>query len=179
MPDKKILVLCTGPHQNLLVASAHMISWLGIYNLACKNEQQQIVSSDHLHLKCPCGIAMCQWLWCWNSPDPRPWKWEFSVKQIPFFYKGTHARWGFFDRKLPFPAAFVISGLQKGRRKGATSKNVRNRQKVSKSFSTLSTNFRAGQKTSKIVKKRQKVFRHFSTIYARRHFSGPFWGALM
>ena len=74
------------------------------------------------------------------------------------------------------------------------------RQKLSKSFSTLFDNFRAGQKKSKIVKKRQKVFRqfsrtakktsklvnkrqkgfrHFSTIFARHHFSGPFWGALM
>ena len=34
-------------------------------------------------------------------------------------------------------------------------KNVKNRQKVSKSFST------------------------FSTIFARHHFSGPFWGALI
>ena len=56
--------------------------------------------------------------------------------------------------------------------------HVKKRQKVSKSFSTLFDNFRAGQKTSKIVKKRQKVFRHFSTIFARHHFSGPFWGAL-
>ena len=67
---------------------------------------------------------------------------------------------------------------KRGQRKGATSKNVKNRQKVSKSFSTLLDNFRAGQKTSKIVKKCQKVFRHFSTIFARHHFSGPFWGAL-
>ena len=63
--------------------------------------------------------------------------------------------------------------------KGRRAKNVKNRQKVSKSFSTLFDNFRAGQKTSKIVKKRQKVFRHFSTIFARHRFTGPFWGALM
>ena len=63
---------------------------------------------------------------------------------------------------------------KRGRRKGATSKNVKNRQKVSKGFSTLFDNFRAGQKTSKIVKKCQKVFRHFSTIFARHLFSGPF-----
>ena len=43
---------------------------------------------------------------------------------------------------------------RRGRRKGATSKNVKNRQKVSKHF------------------------RHFSTICARPHISGPFWGAL-
>ena len=71
---------------------------------------------------------------------------------------------------------------KRGRRKGATSKNVKNRQEVSKSFSTLFDNFRAGQKTSKTVKKlkkRQKVFRHFSTIFAQHHFSVPFWGALI
>ena len=67
---------------------------------------------------------------------------------------------------------------KRGRRKGATSKNVKNSQKASKRFSTLFDNFRAGQKTSKIVKKRQKYFRHFSTIFARHQFSGPFWGAL-
>ena len=65
---------------------------------------------------------------------------------------------------------------KRGRRKGATSKNVKKRQKTSKCFSTLFDNFRAGQKkASKIVKKCQKYFRHFSTIFARHHFSGPFW----
>ena len=65
---------------------------------------------------------------------------------------------------------------------------------MSESFSTLFDDFRAGQKTSKRksffdtfrrflrrathVKKRQNVFRHFSTIFARHHFTGPFWGAL-
>ena len=68
---------------------------------------------------------------------------------------------------------------KRGRRKGATSKNVKNRQKVSKSFSTLFDNFRAGQKTSKIVKKCQKVFRHFSTLFARHLFSGPFCNPLI
>ena len=72
----------------------------------------------------------------------------------------------------------ISAYCKRGRRKGATSKNVKNRQKVSKSFSTLFDNFRAGQKTSKIIKNRQKVFRHFSTNFARHHFSGPFWGAL-
>ena len=67
---------------------------------------------------------------------------------------------------------------KRGRRKGATSKNIKNHRKVSKSFATLFDNFRAGQKTSKIVKKYQKNFRHFSTIFARHQFSGPFWGAL-
>ena len=49
---------------------------------------------------------------------------------------------------------------------------------MSKSFSTLFDNFRAGQKTSKIVKKCQKVFRHFSTIFARHLFSGLFCNPL-
>ena len=56
------------------------------------------------------------------------------------------------------------------------------RQKSSKSVKNIFDTFdifRAGQNTSKIVKKRQKVFRHFPTIFARHHFSGPFWGALM
>ena len=54
---------------------------------------------------------------------------------------------------------------KRGRRKGATSKNVNNRQKVSKSFSTLFDNFRAGQKrqkSSKSVKKFFDTFRQFS-----------------
>ena len=72
----------------------------------------------------------------------------------------------------------MSADCKRGRRKGAMSKIVKNRQKVSKSFSTFFDNFRAGQKSPKIVKKRQKVFRHFSTIFARHHFSGPFWGAL-
>ena len=73
----------------------------------------------------------------------------------------------------------ISADCKRGRRKGATSKNVKNRQKVSKSFSTLFNNFRAGQKTSKIVKKCQKVFRHFSTIFARHLFSGPFCNPLI
>ena len=34
---------------------------------------------------------------------PSTWRKEFSVKNSPFFYKGTQGKWGFFDRKLPFP----------------------------------------------------------------------------
>ena len=77
------------------------------------------------------------------------------------------------------PGRVPVSGLQIffswGWRKGATSKNVKNRQKVSKSFSTLFDNFRAGQKTSKIVKKCQKVFRHFSrgTFFPAPSFCNP------
>ena len=75
-----------------------------------------------------------------------------------------------------------ISGLQRGRRKGATSKNVENRQEVSKSFSTLFDNFRAEQK-KKNVKNRQEVSKSFSTPFdnfrAGQKFSGPFWGALI
>ena len=66
---------------------------------------------------------------------------------------------------------------KRGRRQGTTSRNVKNRQKVSKSVKKFFDNFRAGQRTSNIVKKCQKVFRHFSTIFARHHFSGPLWGA--
>ena len=72
-----------------------------------------------------------------------------------------------------------LSGLQKGPAERATSKNVKNRQKVSKSFSTLFDKFRAGQKTSKIDKRCQRVFRHFSTIFARHLFSGPFCNPLI
>ena len=68
--------------------------------------------------------------------------------------------------------------MQKGPAERGHVKNVKNRQKVSKSLSTLFDNFRAGQKTSKIVKKCQSIFRHFSTNCVRHHFSGPFWGAL-
>ena len=53
----------------------------------------------------------------------------------------------------------LVSGPQKGPAERATSKNVRNRQKVSKTFSTLLDNFRAGQKKAKIVKRCQKYFR--------------------
>ena len=51
-----------------------------------------------------------------------------------------------------------ISGPQKGPAERATSKNVKNRQKVSKICSTLFDIFRAGQKTSRIVKKCQNIF---------------------
>ena len=67
---------------------------------------------------------------------------------------------------------------KRGQWKGATSKSVKNRQKVSKIFSTLFDFLRAGQKTSKIVNQCQKYFRHFATFFARHQFSGPFWGPL-
>ena len=50
----------------------------------------------------------------------------------------------------------ISAARKRGQRKGATSKNLKNRQKVSKIFSTLFDIFRAGQETSKIVKKCQK-----------------------
>ena len=81
----------------------------------------------------------------------------------------------------PFPSysrSHFSADCKGGRRKGAMSKKIQNRQKVSKTSSTLFDNVRAGQKTSKIIKKRQKVSQHFSTIiFARHHFSSPFWGA--
>ena len=73
--------------------------------------------------------------------------------------------------------ARLSANRKRGQRKGATLKNVKNRQNVSKIFSTLFDNFRAGPKTSKIVKKCQTYFRHFSTIFARHQCSGPFWGS--
>ena len=82
----------------------------------------------------------------------------------------------FYVQKFYVPS---LSGLQKGPAERGHVKNVKNRQKVSKSFSTLFDDFRAGQKTSKIVKKCQKVFRHFSTIFARHLFSGPFCNPLI
>ena len=51
---------------------------------------------------------------------------------------------------------------KRGQRKAATTKIVKNSQKVSKIFSTLFGDFRAGQKN---VKKRQKVSKIFSTLF--------------
>ena len=69
---------------------------------------------------------------------------------------------------------------KRGQRKGATSKNVKNRQKCQKCFGHFSTFFAQGKK----VKNRQKVSNTFFdlillTIFAWHQFSGPFWGALM
>ena len=84
-----------------------------------------------------------------------------------------------FERGPWYPFFFVasdISGWQNGGRwKGATSKNVKNRQKASKSFSTLFDNFRAGQKTSKIVK---KVSKSFSTLFGNFR-AAPFFRPLL
>ena len=56
---------------------------------------------------------------------------------------------------------------KRGRWKGATSKNFKNRQKVFRHFSHRAKN----------VKHRRKVSKSFSTLFARHLFSGPFWGA--
>ena len=66
---------------------------------------------------------------------------------------------------------------RRGQRKGATSKNVKNRQKVSKIFSTLFDIFRAVQKKSKIVKKCERyIFDIFRRFPQRHQLSGPFLG---
>ena len=71
-------------------------------------------------------------------------------------------------------AYLVSADCKRGRRKGATSKNVKNRQnlKVSKSFSTI---FVHGKKHQKSSKSMIDTFRQFSrgTISP-----APFWGAL-
>ena len=69
--------------------------------------------------------------------------------------------------RAPVITRIISADCKRGRRKGATSKNVKNRQKVSKSFSTLFDNFRAGQKSQK------------SSKSVKDKFSGPFWGALI
>ena len=65
-----------------------------------------------------------------------------------------------------------LSGLQKG---PAERGHVKNRQKVSKSFSTLFDIFRAGQKTSKIVKKNKMFFDTFRQ-FSRGTFFRPLLG---
>ena len=73
-----------------------------------------------------------------------------KVHQIPFFWTWTLLK--------PCQNSKISADCKRGRRKGATSKNVKNRQKVSKNFSTLLDNFRAG-------KKRQKTSKRFSTLF--------------
>ena len=72
-------------------------------------------------------------------------------------------------KRSPAKGALVS---KRGRRKGATSKNVRKRQKMSKVFRHSST-------ISKNVKNHQKVSKSFSTVFARHHFSGLLWGPLI
>ena len=60
--------------------------------------------------------------------------------------------------------------------RGRVKKNVKNRQKVSKIFSTLFDIFRAGQKASKIVKKCQKSCRHFLRFSRCTRFPASFGG---
>ena len=88
---------------------------------------------------------------------------------------------GTLSRKIPGTLAFQIANCRlstdckRGRRKGATSKNVKNRQKVSKSFSTLFDNFCAGQKN---VKNRQKASKSFSTLFDNFR-AAPFYRPLL
>ena len=42
--------------------------------------------------------------------SPRSGKGSFLSKKSPFFCKGTHGKWGFLDRKLPFPAVLRATG---------------------------------------------------------------------
>ena len=46
-----------------------------------------------------------------NPISPRSGKGSFLPKNpLFFFYKGTHRKWGFSDRKLPFPAFVIARG---------------------------------------------------------------------
>ena len=42
--------------------------------------------------------------------SPRSGKGSFPSRNPLFFYKGTHRKWGFLDRKLPFPARVRAKG---------------------------------------------------------------------
>ena len=92
---------------------------------------------------------------------------------IPLLVKYARAILDYRSGTSPLVLPTTISGPQKG---PAERGHVKNRQKVSKIFSTLFDSLRAGQKTSKIVKKCQKHFRHFSTIFARHRFPALFGG---
>ena len=67
---------------------------------------------------------------------------------------------------------------QRGRRKGPTSKNVKNCQKVSKSFRHFSTIFAQGKKRQTSSKASTSFSTLFDNFRAAHHFSGPFWGPL-
>ena len=72
---------------------------------------------------------------------------------------------------LPSHCGGVSADCKRGRRKGATSKNVKNRQKVSKSFSTIFAQGKKRQKSSKSVKKFFDTFRQFSRRAKKRQKS--------
>ena len=98
--------------------------------------------------------------------------WTFRIFFI-FFCSGARER-GEESEEVGRCGRFFISGLQKGQAgKGPLQKNVKNRQKASKSFSTLFDNFRAGQKSSKSVKNIFDIFRQFSRGTS---FLAPFGG---
>ena len=83
-----------------------------------------------------------------------------------FFFIGF-----FFSKNSPLRKGALSADCKRGRRKGATSKNVKNRQKVSKSFSTI---FAQG----KNVKNRQKVSKSFSTLFDNFR-AAPFFRPLL
>ena len=68
-----------------------------------------------------------------------------------------------------------VSGLQKG---PAERGHVKKRQKSSKSVKKFFDTFRQFSRRAKNVKNRQKVSKSFSTIFARHLFSGPFCNPL-
>ena len=63
---------------------------------------------------------------------------------------------------------------KRGRRKGATSRSVKNCQKVSRQISTIFALF--GKKRQKSSKTFCDTFRHFSTVLEQHRFSGLFGG---
>ena len=81
--------------------------------------------------------------------------------------------WNQSGRSLYWDWQFSVD-RKRGQRKGAMSKNVKNREKVSKLFSTLFGIFCAGPKNRQKVSKLFSTL-FFSTIFGRHPFSGPFW----
>ena len=104
---------------------------------------------------------------------------QYQTRIRSCFYRPASAGMATWTRVSPDLLCFD-SGPRTAKLGGPAERgHVKNRQKVSKIFSTLfdiSMISRAGQKN---VKNRQKVsqtyFRHFSTILVRHQFSGPFF----
>ena len=98
---------------------------------------------------------------------------------FPFLYRftvplnsgGSNSPWSEFWSEF---FLFYSADRKRGQRKGATSKNVKNLQKMSKIFSTVFDIFRAGQENSKIVKKCKNIFDTFRQISRGTSFPAPF-----
>ena len=110
-------------------------------------------------------------IWTRRTAKHADWAWQLSKAGLQGLFKAKICTVSGWKRQFD---KWYSADCKRGQRKGATSKSVKNRQKVSRQTSTLFDNFRAGPKHQNPL----KVSKYFSTLFRQfsrsTNFPAPF-----